>query len=54
MEEDRLAELAESIHINPPAMTTMTKTREQVCEEPTYFRREVVEDINEYTGHRSG
>src|SRR6266702_1732997 len=46
-EEDRLAKLAESIYINPPAITTMTKTREQMLnEEANYLRREVTEEIN--------
>src|SRR6266571_80254 len=51
-EEDRLAELAESIHINPPVMATMTEaTREQVInEEVELARREVEGAINEYTG----
>ncbi len=53
MEEERLANLAESIHINPPAMTTMTKTREHVLnKEANYLRREVMEDISPQTGHQ--
>ncbi len=32
-------------------MTTMTKTREQILEEPNYLRREVTEEINLHTGH---
>ncbi len=44
-EEDRLANLAESIHINPPIMATMT-------EEPIYIRRELASEINPRTGHR--
>jgi len=51
--EDRLADLAESIHINPPVMTTMTETRERVFEEPNYLRREVTEEINQNTRHQS-
>jgi len=39
-EEEGLADLAESIHINPPEMATMTK--EPRIEEP----------INDNTGHR--
>ena len=46
-EEERLADLAESIHINPPAMATMTETREYVLnEEANYLRREVMEDMS--------
>ncbi len=37
-EEERLVDLAESININPPAMTTMTEPVEIVLEEPTYIR----------------
>ncbi len=37
-EEERLADLAESIHINPPAMATMTEPVEVREEEPTYLR----------------
>ncbi len=37
-EEERLADLAESIHINLPVMTTMTKPVEIIMEEPTYLR----------------
>ncbi len=50
-EEEGLANLAESIHINPPAMATMTETREQVFKEPSYLRREVTEEINQHIGH---
>src|SRR6266702_2679161 len=51
-EEEGLAHLAESIHINPPAMTMMTRTREHVLnEEANYLRREIVEDISPQTGH---
>ena len=39
-EEEHLAELAESIHINPPAMMTMTEATGIRVEEPTYLRRE--------------
>ncbi len=52
-EEDRLADLAESIHINPPLMATMTETRERIInEEITQIRREVTKEINPQTGHR--
>ncbi len=37
-EEEHLAELAESIHINPPAMTTMTEVMGVTMEESTYLR----------------
>ncbi len=36
--EERLANLAESIHINLPIMATMTKRVEVRTEEPTYLR----------------
>jgi len=36
-EEDGLAELAESIHINPPEMTTMTEPVEVMTEGATYL-----------------
>ncbi len=49
--EERLANLAESIHINLPLMATMTETEEQVVQEPTYLRREIMEGINPYMGH---
>jgi len=54
-EEERLADLAESIHINPPIMATMTETREQVQvqEEPSYLRWELTEGIDQYTGHQT-
>ncbi len=48
-EEERLAELAESIHINPPAMATMT---EPAREETTYLQQEIMNEINTQTGHR--
>ena len=52
-EEEGLAELAESIHINSPHMVTMTETEERIIiEEPIYARQEHTEDINPYTGHR--
>ncbi len=51
MEEERLADLAESIHINPPAMATMTEVGEQ--QEVHYLRREITEEINPHTGHRA-
>ena len=50
-EEERLADLAESIHINPPAMTTMTETREAITEEPLYIRREITNEIDHNMGH---
>ncbi len=50
-EEERLANLAESIHINPPAMTTMTEPTEIMTEGATYIRREMVGEINPQTGH---
>jgi len=37
MEEERLADLAESIHINPP-MATMMEPAEVEIEQPTYVR----------------
>ena len=38
-EEEGLAELAESIHINPPHMATMTETEERIIvEEPIHAR----------------
>ncbi len=51
-EEERLADLAESIHINPPEMTTMTEAREIVIEEPLYIRREIMDKTNRNTGYR--
>jgi len=51
-EEERLADLAESIHINPPVMTTMTEQARIVEEEPTILRREVTTHIDPHTGHR--
>jgi len=56
MEEEGLANLAESIHINPPAMATMTESevREQrTGDETHYLRREITEDIHPLTGHRT-
>ncbi len=38
-EEDRLADLAELIHINPPIMATMTEPVRTHEEEPTLLRR---------------
>ena len=53
-EEEGLANLAESIHINSPIMATMTETREQVgSSKPTYLRREITEGIDPYTGHHN-
>jgi len=51
-EEDGLAELAESIHINPPEMTTMMEPVEITTEGVTYLRREMVGEIHPQTGHR--
>ncbi len=51
-EEEGLADLAESIHINPPEMTTMTEPVEITTEGATYLRREVVGEIHPQTGHR--
>ena len=51
-EEDRLAELAESIHINPPDMATMTEPTRTIEQEPAYLRREVMSEINPHTGRR--
>jgi len=53
IEEERLVELAESIHINPPVMTMMTEiAREQIINEEREFNgREAEETINEHTGH---
>jgi len=36
-EEERLVDLAESIHINSPRMATMTETGELIVKEPTYM-----------------
>jgi len=47
-EEEGLAQLAESIHINPPAMTTMTEPVETTA----FLRREVTDEINPHTGRR--
>ncbi len=51
-EEEGLANLAESIHINPPEMTTMTEPVEIMTEGSTYLRQEVAEEIHPRTGHR--
>ncbi len=51
-EEERLANLAESIHINPLFMTTMTETREQMGREQTYIQREITDEINPHMGHQ--
>ena len=51
-EEEGLANLAESIHINPPEMATITEPVEVTMEGATYLRRELVEEINPQTGHR--
>ncbi len=51
-EEERLADLAESIHINPPIMATMTEQTQTVTEEPALIRREITSEINPHTGHR--
>ncbi len=50
-EEERLADLAESIHINPPAMTTMTEQTRTVEERPAFLRREVTNEIDPHMGH---
>ncbi len=49
-EEERLADLAESIHINPPEMTTMMEPVEITTEGATHLRREVVGEIDPQTG----
>ncbi len=51
-EEERLADLAESIHINPPVMTTMMEPVDIITEGSTYLRREITKEINPNTGHR--
>ncbi len=51
-EEEGLADLAESIHINPPEMTTMTEPVEIITEGSAYLRREVVGEIHPQTGRR--
>jgi len=51
-EEEGLANLAESIHINPPEMATMTKPVEVITEGATYLRQEMVGEIHPQTGHR--
>jgi len=51
--EEGLADLAESIHINPPEMTTMMEPVEITTEGATYLRRETVGEINPQTGHRA-
>ena len=51
-EEEGLADLAESIHINPPEMTTMTEPVEIATEGVAYLRREIVGEIHPLTGHR--
>ncbi len=50
-EEERLANLAESIHINPPIMATITEPTRTI-EGPVLLRREVTDEINPHTGHR--
>ena len=52
-EEEGLADLAESIHINPPEMATMTEPVEIATEGATYLRREVVGEIHPRMGHRA-
>ena len=49
-EEEGLANLAESIHINPPEMATITEPVEVMTEGATYLRQ--VGEINPQTGHR--
>jgi len=51
-EEERLAGLAESIHINPPVMAIITEPVETTTERSTYLRWEVAEEIHPQTGHR--
>jgi len=51
-EEEGLANLAESIHINPPAMTTMMEPVEIITEGSTYLRREVTNEIHPQMGHQ--
>ncbi len=53
-EEEGLANLAESIHINPPVMATMTEPTEIITERSTYLRQEITGEINSRTGHRTG
>ncbi len=48
-EEEGLADLAESIHINPPEMATMMEPVEIATEGATYLRWEIVEEINPWT-----
>ncbi len=45
-EEEGLANLAESIHINPPVMATMTEPAEIITEGSTYLRQEITGGIN--------
>ncbi len=52
-EEEGLANLAESIRINPPEMATITEPVEVMTEGATYLRRELVGEINPQTGHRT-
>jgi len=52
-EEERLADLAESIHINPPVMTTMMEPVEIITKGSTYLRRDITDKINPHTGHRA-
>src|SRR6266704_4452106 len=49
-EEEGLANLAESIHINPPEMATMTEPPHIMTEGATYLRQRG--EINPQTGHR--
>ncbi len=51
-EEEGLANLAESIYINPPEMTTMTEAAEVIEVEPAFLRRELTSEIHPRTGHR--
>ncbi len=51
MEEERLADLAESIHINPPLMATMTEV--EGPQEEHYLQREITKEINPHMGHRA-
>jgi len=51
-EEEGLANLAESIHINSPVMATITEPARIVEEETAFLRREVTNEIDQHTGRR--
>ena len=51
-EEEGLAELAESIRINPPEMTTMMEPVEVITEGAAHLEHEVGGEIHPRTGHR--